>query len=103
MGKLLLSDISRSNSSSVRQFNVDIRLEAKFSFYALEDALQGKSMSVPYDRIEALFVIMRHFPSRRYTPVGCSFFSPSHNKIRSEAYARPGSSFISRCYRRSGK
>jgi len=59
-----------------RLFKVTIRFEAKVSLYALEDALQGKNMSVPYDSIQALDVIMRHLPSMRYTPVGRSFFSP---------------------------
>jgi eukaryotic translation initiation factor 2C len=59
-----------------RLFKVTIRFEAKVSLYALEDALQGKNMAVPYDSIQALDVIMRHLPSMRYTPVGRSFFSP---------------------------
>jgi len=59
-----------------RLFKVTIRFEAKVSLFALEDALQGKSMTVPYDSIQALDVIMRHLPSMRYTPVGRSFFSP---------------------------
>lgn len=59
-----------------RQFKVAIRFEAKVSLFALEEALQGKAMSVPYDSIQALDVIMRHLPSMRYTPVGRSFFSP---------------------------
>jgi eukaryotic translation initiation factor 2C len=59
-----------------RQFKVTIRFEAKVSLFALEDALQGKNMYVPYDSIQALDVIMRHLPSMRYTPVGRSFFSP---------------------------
>lgn len=59
-----------------RQFKVMIRFEAKVSLFALEDALQGKVMNVPYDSIQALDVIMRHLPSLRYTPVGRSFFSP---------------------------
>ncbi|CAF0731815.1 unnamed protein product [Brachionus calyciflorus] len=59
-----------------RQFKVAIRFEAKVSLFALEDALNGKNMNVPYDSIQALDVIMRHLPSMRYTPVGRSFFSP---------------------------
>jgi eukaryotic translation initiation factor 2C len=59
-----------------RQFKVSIRFEAKVSMKALEDSLQGKTMNVPYDSIQALDVIMRHLPSMRYTPVGRSFFSP---------------------------
>lgn len=59
-----------------RLFKVMIRFEAKVSLYALEEALQGRSMVVPYDSIQALDVIMRHLPSMTYTPVGRSFFSP---------------------------
>ena len=59
-----------------RLFKVTIRYEAKVSLYALEEALQGRSMVVPYDSIQALDVIMRHLPSMTYTPVGRSFFSP---------------------------
>ncbi len=49
-----------------RLFKVIIRFEAKVSLYALEDALQGKNMTVPYDSIQALDVIMRHLPSMKY-------------------------------------
>ena len=49
-----------------RLFKVIIRFEAKVSLYALEDALQGKNMTVPYDSIQALDVIMRHLPSMTY-------------------------------------
>ncbi|RNA31902.1 Argonaute [Brachionus plicatilis] len=62
-----------------RQFKVCVRFEAKVSLFALEDALQGKNMNVPFDSIQALDVIMRHLPSMRYTPVGRSFFSPPQN------------------------
>ena len=52
-----------------RLFKVIIRFEAQVSLYALEDALQGKNMTVPYDSIQALDVIMRHLPSMTYVAI----------------------------------
>ncbi|XP_076371503.1 protein argonaute-2-like [Tachypleus tridentatus] len=58
-----------------RVFRVSIKWIAQVSLYALEEALQGRSRTIPVDAIQALDVVMRHLPSMTYTPVGRSFFS----------------------------
>ncbi|XP_021965366.1 protein argonaute-2 isoform X2 [Folsomia candida] len=58
-----------------RVFRVQIKWVARVSLYALEEALEGRSRTIPYDAIQALDVVMRHLPSMTYTPVGRSFFS----------------------------
>ncbi|XP_054710913.1 protein argonaute-2-like [Uloborus diversus] len=58
-----------------RVFRVAIKWLAKVSLYALEEALEGRSRTIPLDVIQALDVVMRHLPSMTYTPVGRSFFS----------------------------
>ncbi|KAL3887901.1 hypothetical protein ACJMK2_000288 [Sinanodonta woodiana] len=59
-----------------RVFKVCIKWMAQVSLYALEEALEGRSRTIPADATQALDVVMRHLPSMTYTPVGRSFFSP---------------------------
>lgn len=104
-GEKVEVEVTLPGEGKDRQFKVAIRFEAKVSLFALEDALQGKTMNVPYESIQALDVIMRHLPSMRYTPVGRSFFL--HLKVisrtRWEEAVRFGSAFISPCDPRNGK
>lgn len=46
-----------------RVFRVAIKFVAQASLYALEEALEGKSSTVPADAIQALDVVMRHLSS----------------------------------------
>ncbi|GFR77219.1 argonaute-like protein, partial [Elysia marginata] len=59
-----------------RVFKVGIRFMGQVSLFALEEALEGRTRQIPMDAIQALDVVMRHLPSKTYTPVGRSFFSP---------------------------
>ncbi|BFZ11365.1 hypothetical protein BsWGS_14404 [Bradybaena similaris] len=59
-----------------RVFKVAIRFVGQVSLFALEEALEGRARQIPMDAIQALDVVMRHLPSKTYTPVGRSFFSP---------------------------
>eukprot|EP00094_Tigriopus_californicus_P002468 TCALIF_02385-PA protein Name:"Similar to Ago2 Protein argonaute-2 (Mus musculus)" AED:0.07 eAED:0.07 QI:0/0/0/0.5/1/1/2/0/1061 len=58
-----------------RVFRVSIKWVAQVSLYDLEEALEGRTRTIPFDAIQALDVVMRHLPSMTYTPVGRSFFS----------------------------
>jgi len=58
-----------------RVFRVAIKWVAQVSLYALEEALEGRARTIPFDAVQALDVVMRHLPSMTYTPVGRSFFS----------------------------
>src|SRR5690606_16919443 len=58
-----------------RVFRVQIKRIGQVNLDLLENALEGKSRTIPVDAIQALDVIMRHLPSMTYTPVGRSFFS----------------------------
>ena len=58
-----------------RVFRVAIKWVAQVSLYALEEALEGRTRTIPKDVVDALDVVMRHLPSMKYTPVGRSFFS----------------------------
>ncbi|XP_077990342.1 protein argonaute-2-like isoform X3 [Glandiceps talaboti] len=58
-----------------RVFKVTIKWVAKVSLFALEQALEGRIQTIPFETIQALDVVMRHLPSMTYTPVGRSFFS----------------------------
>ncbi|XP_012943068.1 protein argonaute-2 isoform X6 [Aplysia californica] len=59
-----------------RVFKVAVRYVGQVSLFALEEALEGRTRQIPMDAIQALDVVMRHLPSKTYTPVGRSFFSP---------------------------
>lgn len=59
-----------------RSFKVSIKLVAQVDLAQLESVLRGEAMTMPFDAIQALDVVMRHLPSMRYTPVGRSFFTP---------------------------
>ncbi|XP_053382229.1 protein argonaute-2-like isoform X1 [Mercenaria mercenaria] len=59
-----------------RVFTIQIKWMAQVSLYALEEALEGRGLPIPFESVQALDVIMRHLPSLTYTPVGRSFFSP---------------------------
>ena len=58
-----------------RVFHVAIKWLAQVSLVNLEEALEGRTRTIPYEAILALDVVMRHLPSMSYTPVGRSFFS----------------------------
>jgi len=58
-----------------RVFKVAMKWLAQVNLYTLEEALEGRTRTIPYDAIQALDVVMRHLPSMTYTPVGRSFFS----------------------------
>lgn len=58
-----------------RVFKVAMKWVAQVNLYTLEEALEGRTRTIPYDAIQALDVVMRHLPSMTYTPVGRSFFS----------------------------
>ncbi|XP_012942742.1 protein argonaute-1 [Aplysia californica] len=59
-----------------RVFKVAIRYVGQVSLFALEEALEGRTRQIPMEAVQALDVVMRHLPSKIYTPVGRSFFSP---------------------------
>lgn len=46
-----------------RVFKVGIKWIAQVSLFALEEALEGRSRSIPFEAIQALDVVMRHLPS----------------------------------------
>lgn len=49
-----------------RQFKVSFKYESRISMYDLQNALQGASITVPYNAVQALDVIFRHLPSMKY-------------------------------------
>lgn len=44
-----------------RVFRVQIKWVARVSLYALEEALEGRSRTIPYDAIQVYFKINFHF------------------------------------------
>jgi eukaryotic translation initiation factor 2C len=56
-----------------RTFKVAIKFVSQTSLYALEEALDGHSNTIPNDAVQALDVIMRHLPSMKL--VYCLFLA----------------------------
>ena len=48
-----------------RVFRIIIKYENKISFFDLENLLNGRDYTIPYNSIQALDVILRHFPSMK--------------------------------------
>ena len=46
-----------------RVFRVSIKFVAQVSLYALEEAMEGRNVSIPMDAVQALDVVMRHMSS----------------------------------------
>ncbi|XP_063728094.1 protein argonaute-2-like isoform X3 [Symsagittifera roscoffensis] len=65
-----------SDESRERVFKVILQYVTRVSLGLLDQVLERKNQLPPTESIQALDVIMRHFPSINYTPVGRSFFSP---------------------------
>ncbi|CAO4367291.1 unnamed protein product [Caenorhabditis nigoni] len=63
-------------SAVERQFSVSLKWAGEISLTSLEDAMEGRIHTVPYETVKAVDVILRHLPSLKYSPVGRSFFSP---------------------------
>ncbi len=70
----LVLEVTLPGEGRDRVFGVTLRWSSQISLFSLEDALEGRSRSMPHDAVLALDVVMRHLPSMRYTPVGRSFF-----------------------------
>ncbi|XP_075255273.1 protein argonaute-2-like, partial [Convolutriloba macropyga] len=75
-GPLELDVTLPSDENRERVFKVVLQFVSKVSLGLLDQVLERKSQHPPPESIQALDVIMRHFPSINYTPVGRSFFSP---------------------------
>ncbi|KRY60812.1 Protein argonaute-2, partial [Trichinella britovi] len=70
-------DVTLPGDSTVeRKFHVTIKWVTQVSLSMLEEAMEGRIRTVPYESVLAIDVILRHLPSLRYTPVGRSFFTP---------------------------
>lgn len=58
-------DIPGENHVNQRAFKVNIKFEKTISLASLNEAVQGKSILIPYNAVQALDVIFRHFPSMK--------------------------------------
>lgn len=48
-----------------RQFKITFKYETRISLFDLQKALQGASVNVPQNAVQALDVIFRHLPSMK--------------------------------------
>ncbi|KAG0487287.1 hypothetical protein HPP92_009382 [Vanilla planifolia] len=74
--KLLDEDDGTNGPRREREYVVEIKFVARASMYHLRQFLVGKCTDAPQEAFQVLDVVLRELSSRRYFPVGKSFFSP---------------------------
>lgn len=58
------------DSAVERQFRVSIKWCSQVSLSLLEEAMEGRIRTIPYESVQAMDVILRHLPSLKYGSVG---------------------------------
>ncbi|XP_078445686.1 stabilizer of iron transporter SufD / Polynucleotidyl transferase [Wolffia australiana] len=59
-----------------RQFRVVIKFAARADLHHLESFLSGRQADAPQEALQVLDIVLRELPTKRYSPVGRSFYSP---------------------------
>ncbi|XP_042518016.1 protein argonaute 10-like [Macadamia integrifolia] len=74
--KLLEEDDGISGPKREREYKVVIKFVARADLHHLGQFLAGKRADAPQEALQILDIVMRELSSKRYCPVGRSFFSP---------------------------
>ncbi|KAL0906961.1 hypothetical protein M5K25_025496 [Dendrobium thyrsiflorum] len=74
--KLLDEHDGTSGPRREREYKVEIKFVARASMYHLQQFLVGKCAEAPQEAFQVLDIVLRELSSKRYFPVGKSFFSP---------------------------
>ncbi|XP_046856737.1 protein argonaute-2-like isoform X1 [Xenia sp. Carnegie-2017] len=64
-----------TDNGSQREYTVTVKWAAQVSLYYLKQALDGKSIEVPQNAVQAVQNVIRFLPSMTSTPFGNSFFN----------------------------
>ncbi|XP_043717889.1 protein argonaute 10-like [Telopea speciosissima] len=64
------------NTEREREYKVVIKFVAQADWHHLGQFLAGKRADAPQEALQILDIVMRELSSKRYCPVGRSFFSP---------------------------
>ncbi len=57
------------DSAVERQFQVSIKWVSQVSLALLDEAMEGRVRTVPFEAVQAMDVILRHLPSLKYVPI----------------------------------
>lgn len=60
-----------------REYKVVIKFVARANMYHLSQFLAGKCADAPQEALQILDIVLRELSSKRYCPIGRSFFSPN--------------------------
>ncbi|CAK9171190.1 unnamed protein product [Ilex paraguariensis] len=63
-----------------REYKVVIKFVARANMYHLGQFLAGKRVDAPQEALQILDIVLRELSTKRYCPVGRSFFSPNIRK-----------------------
>ncbi|KAF6173400.1 hypothetical protein GIB67_027095 [Kingdonia uniflora] len=74
--KLANEDDGISTTKRERDYKVVIKFVAKANLHHLGEFLAGRRADAPQEAVQVLDIVMRELSSKRYCPVGRSFFSP---------------------------
>ncbi|XP_043725474.1 protein argonaute 10-like [Telopea speciosissima] len=89
--KLVEQDDGISGPKREREYKVVIKFVARADLHHLGQFLGGKRADAPQEALQILDIVMRELSSKRYCPVGRSFFSPN---IRTPQRLGEGVDFI---------
>ncbi|KDP40242.1 hypothetical protein JCGZ_02240 [Jatropha curcas] len=74
--KLIDEDDGINGPKREREYKVVIKFVARANMYHLGQFLAGKRADAPQEALQILDIVLRELSSKRYCPVGRSFFSP---------------------------
>ncbi|ERN10147.1 hypothetical protein AMTRI_Chr13g91340 [Amborella trichopoda] len=73
--KVAEEDVKSQTQRREKQYKVVIKFASQLSMHRLEQFLSGDQTELPQDVLQALDVVLRESPSRRFSSIGHSFFS----------------------------
>ncbi|KAI7750236.1 hypothetical protein M8C21_014671, partial [Ambrosia artemisiifolia] len=80
---LVDEDDGSSRTSKKREYTVMIKLTSHVNLHHLEMFLAGKVANAPQEAFRIMDIILQQLPTKRYSSVGKSFFSPYLGRTQS--------------------
>ncbi|KAL7251682.1 hypothetical protein ACSBR1_013521 [Camellia fascicularis] len=78
--KLVDEEDGTNGPKRVREYKVVIKFAARANLHHLGQFLAGKRADAPQEALQILDIVLRELATKRYCPVGRSFFSPDIRK-----------------------
>ncbi|KAJ7954827.1 Argonaute family protein [Quillaja saponaria] len=72
----LVDEVDRTSGPKEREYHVVIKFVARANLHHLGQFLAGKRADAPQEALQILDIVLRELSTKRYCPIGRSFFSP---------------------------